>query len=122
MDGHIEDVVSPLSTGGIDVRDIKKAGRSVATLYVGDSLSKAALILKQNFAISAYGFTSLTGLTETDRFMETLSAISGRPIPEKQRRWRSRLMDAMVDSHYQFGAKKVAIALESDNLKTLTGF
>lgn len=64
---------------------------------------------------------SASGLAETDRFMEVLSAISGRPISDKQRRWRSRLMDAMVDSHYQFGNKKVAIALESDNLKTLTG-
>lgn len=122
MDGHIDEVVSPLSTGGITVEDIKRGGRSVATLYVGDSLVKAALKLKGKFAIPAYGFTSLTGLAETDRFMEVLSAISGRPIPEKNRRWRSRLMDAMVDSHYQFGTKKVAIALESDNLKTLTGF
>lgn len=122
MDGHIDDVVSPLSTGGIPVEEIRKAGRSVATLYVGDSLAKAALRLKDKFAIPAYGFTSLTGLAEVDRFMETLSAISGRPIPDKHRRWRSRLMDAMVDSHYQFGTKKVAIALESDNLKTLTGF
>jgi nitrogenase molybdenum-cofactor synthesis protein NifE len=122
MDGHIDEVVSPLSTGGIAVEEIKKGGRSVATLYVGDSLAKAALKLKEKFGIPAYGFTSLTGLAETDRFMEVLSAISGRPIVDKQRRWRSRLMDAMVDSHYQFGAKKVAIALESDNLKTLTGF
>jgi nitrogenase molybdenum-cofactor synthesis protein NifE len=122
MDGHIDDVVSPLSTGGIPVAEIRKAGRSHATLYVGDSLAKAALKLKEQCNVPAYGFTSLTGLAETDRFMEVLSAISGRPIPEKHRRWRSRLMDAMVDSHYQFGAKKVAIALESDNLKTLTGF
>ncbi|HXE95505.1 MAG TPA: bifunctional nitrogenase iron-molybdenum cofactor biosynthesis protein NifEN [Dongiaceae bacterium] len=122
MDGHIDEVVSPLSTGGIPVEEIRKAGRSVATLYVGDSLAKAALRLKENFGIPAYGFTSLAGLAETDRFMEVLSAISGRPVPEKQRRWRSRLMDAMVDSHYQFGTKKVAIALESDNLKTLTNF
>ncbi len=122
MDGHIDDVVSPLSTGGIPVEEIRKAGRSVATLYVGDSLAKAALRLKEKFGIAPYGFTSLTGLAETDRLMEVLSAISGRPIPEKHRRWRSRLMDAMVDSHYQFGTKKVALALESDNLKTLTGF
>ncbi len=122
MDGHIDAVVSPLSTGGITVEDIRKAGRSCATVYVGDSLGKAALKLKGKFGIPAYGFTSLTGLAETDRFMEVLSAISGRPIPDKHRRWRSRLMDAMVDSHYQFGTKKVAIALESDNLKTLTGF
>ena len=122
MDGHIDEVVSPLSTGGIAVEDIRKAGRSAATLYVGDSLAKAALKLKEKFGIPAYGFTSLTGLAESDGFMELLSAISGRPIPEKQRRWRSRLMDAMVDSHYQFGGKKVAIALEADNLKTLTRF
>jgi nitrogenase molybdenum-cofactor synthesis protein NifE len=122
MDGHIDDVVSPLSTGGIPVEDIRRAGRSAATLYVGDSLAKAALKLKEKFSIPAYGFSSLTGLTETDLFMETLGAISCRPIPEKHRRWRSRLMDAMVDSHYQFGTKKVAIALESDNLKTLTTF
>ncbi len=122
MDGHIDDVVSPLSTGGITVEQIRKAGCSSATLYVGDSLAKAALKLKDTFGIPSYGFTSLTGLTETDRFMEVLSAISGRPVPEKHRRWRSRLMDAMVDSHYQFGTKKVAIALESDNLKTIAGF
>ncbi len=122
MDGHIDDVVSPLSTGGITVEQISKGGRSVATLYVGDSLAKAGLKLKEKFGIPAYGFSSLTGLAETDRLMEALSAISGRPIPEKHRRWRSRLMDAMVDSHYQFGNKKVAIALESDNLKTMTRF
>jgi nitrogenase molybdenum-cofactor synthesis protein NifE len=122
MDGHIDEVVSPLSTGGITVEDIRKAGRSAATLFVGDSLARAALKLKEKFNIPAYGYSSLTGLAETDLFMETLSAISGVPIPEKHRRWRSRLMDAMVDSHYQFGTKKVALALESDNLKTLTSF
>jgi len=122
MDGHIDEVVSPLSTGGITVEAIRQSGRSVATLYVGDSLARAALKLHELFAIPAYGFTSLTGLAETDSFMQTLAAISGRPIPDKHRRWRSRLMDAMVDSHYQFGTKKVALALEADNLKTLTGF
>lgn len=122
MDGHIDDVVSPLSTGGIPINRIRMAGRSVATLYIGDSLCKAAQQLKDKFGIQAFGFTSLTGLAETDQFMETLVAISGNPVPEKYRRWRSRLMDAMVDSHYQFGLKKVALALESDNLKTITNF
>ena len=31
-------------------------------------------------------------------------------------------MDAMVDSHYQFGLKKVALALEADHLKGMTNF
>jgi nitrogenase molybdenum-cofactor synthesis protein NifE len=42
LDGHIDDEVSPLSTGGIGVDAIRSTGRSVATIYVGDSLARAA--------------------------------------------------------------------------------
>ncbi|MBT1076262.1 bifunctional nitrogenase iron-molybdenum cofactor biosynthesis protein NifEN [Geobacter grbiciae] len=122
LDGHIDETVSPLSTGGVSMARIREAGRSCATVFIGDSLSRAAEALTENCGAPSYGFTSITGLAEVDRFMETLSAISGRPIPEKFRRWRSRLMDAMVDSHYQFGLKKVTVALEGDNLKTLVNF
>src|SRR6266702_392275 len=122
LDGHIDEEVSPLSTGGVSLDDVRKAGRSAATLYVGDSLAKAALALKESFGIPAYGFGSLTGLAEVDRFMAALSALSGRPVPAEQRRWRSRLADAMVDSHYQFGGKKVALALEADHLMGMTRF
>jgi nitrogenase molybdenum-cofactor synthesis protein NifE len=122
LDGHIDADVSPLSTGGIPIEKIRQAGRSVATLYVGDSLAKAASKLEERLGIPAYGFTSATGMAETDHLMAVLSAISGQPIPEKHRRWRSRLADAMVDSHYQFGCKQVALALEADHLKGMTRF
>ncbi len=122
LDGHIDAEVSSLSTGGISVDDIRRVGRSCAVIYAGDSLAKAGAIMRDRFGIPAYGFTSVTGLAETDRLMAALSVISGKPVPEKQRRQRSRLMDAMADSHYQFGGKKVALALESDNLKTLVPF
>ena len=122
LDGHIDLEVSPLSTGGVPVEEIRKAGRSVATIYVGDSLAKAAGRLRKDFGVPAYGFASLTGLAEVDGLMATLSVLSGRPVPAEQRRWRSRLADAMVDSHYQFGRKKVALALEADHLKGLTRF
>ncbi|HEX9050862.1 MAG TPA: bifunctional nitrogenase iron-molybdenum cofactor biosynthesis protein NifEN [Anaeromyxobacter sp.] len=122
LDGHVDDEVSPLSTGGVPVEDVRRAGRSVATFYVGDSLARAALRLEERFGVPAYGFTSATGLSEVDALVATLAAVSGRPVPERARRWRSRLLDAMVDSHYQLGGKKVAIALEADALKTLAGF
>jgi nitrogenase molybdenum-cofactor synthesis protein NifE len=89
---------------------------------VGDSLAKAARRLEERLGIPAHGFTSATGLSEVDHLVSVLSAISGRPVPEAQRRWRSRLADAMVDAHYPFGGKKVAAALESDLLKTLVRF
>ncbi|MBJ6750310.1 bifunctional nitrogenase iron-molybdenum cofactor biosynthesis protein NifEN [Geomonas anaerohicana] len=122
LDGHIDATVSALSTGGVSIERIKSAGRSVATMYFGDSLADAATILKERFGIPSYGFTSITGLVESDHLMTTLSAIAGRPIPDKFRRWRSRLMDAMVDCHYQFGQKKIALALEADHLKGMTTF
>ncbi len=122
LDGHVDDEVSPLSTGGIPIEEIRKAGRSIATIYVGDSLAGAAVALRKRFGVPAYGFTSLTGLAEVDALVETLSAISGRPVPAGLRRWRSRLVDAMVDSHYQFGRKKVAVALEADLLKSMVRF
>jgi nitrogenase molybdenum-cofactor synthesis protein NifE len=122
LDGHIDETVSALSVGGIPVERIRVAGRSIATLYIGDSLADAAGLLREKFGIPAYGFTSITGISETDLFMETLSGISGVPVPPKFRSWRSRLMDAMVDSHYQFGLKKVALALEADHLKGMAGF
>jgi nitrogenase molybdenum-cofactor synthesis protein NifE len=122
LDGHIDDEVSPLSTGGIPAAEIRKAGRSAATIYVGDSLARAALGLEDSFGVPAYGFGSLTGLAEVDALMATLSALSGLPVPPEHRRWRSRLEDAMVDCHYQFGRKKVALALEADHLKGMARF
>jgi nitrogenase molybdenum-cofactor synthesis protein NifE len=122
LDGHIDAEVSPLSTGGAGVDAIRSAGRSVATLYVGDSLARAARSLEEAHGVPAYGFTSLTGIGEVDRLVATLAAISGRPVPDALRRARSRLMDAMVDSHYQLGGKRVALALEADPLKVLTRF
>ena len=122
LDGHVDETVSALSTGGSSIDRIREAGRSAATLYIGDSLVKAALHLGEMYGIPAYGLTSVTGIAEADLLMEILSLISGRPIPEKFRRQRSRLMDAMVDSHYQFGNKKITLALEGDLLKVMTGF
>ncbi|BDG05804.1 bifunctional nitrogenase iron-molybdenum cofactor biosynthesis protein NifEN [Anaeromyxobacter oryzae] len=122
LDGHVDDVVSPLSTGGIPVEELRRAGRSAATIYVGDSLARAARRLEEAFGIPAHGFTSLTGLAEVDHLVAVLQAISGQRAPEALRRWRSRLLDAMVDSHYQLGRKKVVIALEADHLKGLARF
>jgi nitrogenase molybdenum-cofactor synthesis protein NifE len=122
LDGHIDDEVSPLSTGGVPVEHIRRAGRSVATIYIGDSLARAARKLEQAFGVPAFGFGSVTGLAEADKLSTTLSVLSGRPVPEAQRRWRSRLCDALVDSHYQLGGKRVALALEADQLASLARF
>ena len=122
LDGHFDDEPSPLSTGGIPLDELRLAGRSAATIYVGDSLARAAGALEARLGVPALGFTSLTGLAEVDRLVATLVALTGRPAPATVRRARSRLLDAMADSHYQLGGKRVALALESDHLKGMVGF
>jgi nitrogenase molybdenum-cofactor synthesis protein NifE len=122
LDGSIDATPSPLATGGIPLDEVRRAGRSAATIYVGDSLAKAARKLEERFGVPAIGFSSVTGLRETDRLVAVLAALSGRPVPHDLRRWRGRLMDAMADCHYQFGSKRVALALEPDHLKGLTRF
>ncbi|MGC3998145.1 MAG: nitrogenase iron-molybdenum cofactor biosynthesis protein NifN [Anaeromyxobacter sp.] len=122
LDGSIDAEVSPLATGGTPVERIRTAGRSLATLYVGDSLARAARRLEERHGVPALGFTSATGLAECDALVSALSTLTGRPVPADLRRWRGRLMDAMADSHYQFGDRRVALALEADHLKGLTRF
>ena len=53
LDGHIDLEVSPLSTGGVPVEQIRLAGRSAATLYVGDSMARAARQLGERFGVPA---------------------------------------------------------------------
>jgi nitrogenase molybdenum-cofactor synthesis protein NifE len=122
LDGYLDAEVTPLSTGGVTLEAIRSAGRSAATLYVGDSLARAARRLEQAHGVPALGFTSATGLEAVDRLVGALAALSGREPPPELRRWRGRLLDAMADGHYQFGEKKVAVALEADHLKGLVPF
>ncbi|MGD0098629.1 MAG: nitrogenase component 1, partial [Terracidiphilus sp.] len=52
--------------------------------------------------------------------MGFLSKVSGVPVPKKYRRQRSQLIDAMLDGHFYFGGKRVAIAAEPDLLLTMS--
>ena len=122
LDGYLDAEVTPLSTGGVTLPALRTAGRSAATIYVGDSLGRAARKLEKAHGVPALGFTSATGLAEVDRLVAALEALSGRAPAPEVRRWRGRLLDAMADGHYQFGDKKVAVALEADHLKSMVCF
>lgn len=54
--------------------------------------------------------------------MATLAQISGRPVPQKYRRQRSQLVDAMLDGHFYFGGKQVAIGAEPDLLLNIASW
>jgi nitrogenase molybdenum-iron protein NifN len=116
LDGHLDDSYSPITGGGTTLVQLHKVGSSVYTLALGESMRGAAKILEQKFGTPYEVFTELTGLEAVDKFMQFLANLSGTAVPEKYRRQRRQLQDAMLDTHFYFGRKKVSLALEPDLL------
>ncbi len=122
LDGHLDDSYSPITGGGTTLVQLHKVGSSVFTLALGESMRPAAEILVQRFGTPYEVFTELTGLESTDKFLQFLAKLSGIAVPEKYRRQRRQLQDAMLDTHFYFGRKQVSIALEPDLLWSMVYF
>ncbi len=117
LDGHLMDgKFSALTVGGTPKAEIETMGESIATLVVGRSLNRAADALKRRTAVPDFRFDHLMGLDACDAFTQTLAQLSGQPVPEKIERHRAQLQDAMVDTHFQTGFARVALALDADHL------
>ncbi|MBD2446010.1 nitrogenase iron-molybdenum cofactor biosynthesis protein NifN [Nostoc sp. FACHB-152] len=116
LDGHLEDNYSPVTGSGTSVKQLRQVGCSAFTIALGESMRGAAKILDERFNIPYEVFGELTGLEAVDEFLQALSILSSNPVPEKYRRQRRQLQDAMLDTHFYFGAKRVSLALEPDLL------
>ncbi|OKH52726.1 nitrogenase iron-molybdenum cofactor biosynthesis protein NifN [Calothrix sp. HK-06] len=116
MDGHLADSWSPITVGGTTVEELRTIGSSAFTLALGESVRTAASILEERFQIPYEVFTELTGLQPVDEFMQALSDLSGLSVPDKFRWQRRQLQDAMLDTHFYFGRKRISLALEPDLL------
>jgi nitrogenase molybdenum-iron protein NifN len=119
LDGHIPAEFTPTTLGGISLENIRRMGSACWTVAIGEQMRGAAITLEHRTAVPYKLFERLTGLAANDELMGFLSQISGVPVPRKYRRQRSQLIDAMLDGHFHFGGKKVAVAAEPDLLATL---
>jgi nitrogenase molybdenum-iron protein NifN len=116
LDGHIPADWRGTTLGGTRLEDMQRMGASVATLAIGRQMADAAEALQRRTGVPVHVFDRLTGLACNDRFLMTLSQITGKPVPQTYRRQRSQLLDAMLDGHFYLGAKKVALGAEPDLL------
>jgi nitrogenase molybdenum-iron protein NifN len=122
LDGHIPEDFTPTTLGGISVAEIRGMGSALATLAIGEQMRGAAITLEHKTGVPYKLFDRLTGLAACDELMDYLSRISGMPVPIKFRRQRSQLVDAMLDGHFHFGGKNVAIGAEPDLLWSIASF
>lgn len=122
LDGHIPDDFSPSTIGGTTLAEVRSMGASVLTIAIGEQMRSCAEALQVMSGVDYELFDRLTGLEANDRFLMSLSKISGVPVPMKYRRQRSQLVDAMLDGHFFFGGKKIAIGAEPDLLFATAGW
>jgi nitrogenase molybdenum-iron protein NifN len=116
LDGHIPDDWLGTTLGGTPLAALQSLGSAVHCLALGEQMRGAAEQLKVQCGVDYTLFDRLTGLAATDAFVMALARLSGRPVPPRIRRQRSQLVDAMLDGHFHFGHKKVALGAEPDLL------
>lgn len=122
LDGHIPEDFTPTTLGGTPMADLQDLGDAALTLALGEQMRPAAEALQRIAGTPFEVLGSLTGLAAADAFIACLAKISGRPVPAKLRRQRSQLVDAMLDGHFSFGGKKIAIGAEPDLLAATAHF
>ena len=122
LDGHLEDGYSAVTASGTTIKQLRDIGSSAFTIALGESMREAAKILEERFNIPYEVFGELTGLDAVDEFLQALAILSSNSVPEKYCRQRRQLQDAMLDSHFYFGAKRVSLALEPDLLWSTVNF
>ncbi len=116
LDGPSWDEYRPIAEGGTGVDLVKRAGDSAGSieLYscVGDKDS-AGVYLKEEHGVENYRLGMPIGVRNTDRFIDTLEYLTGKPAPEWLAAERGRLIDAYVDAHkYIFGKQAVVFGDE----------
>jgi nitrogenase molybdenum-iron protein NifN len=118
LDGHLGEKQAALSSGGIGLEEIRSLGDAGLVISVGDSMRDCAIALQgKNAEIRHHHFAHLHGLEATDSLVGMLLAetgFSGPPLPVA--RWRQRLQDAMLDSHFSLGQTRFMVAAEPDQL------
>lgn len=122
LDGHLDVAYSAVTSGGTSLAELREIGSSVYTIAVGESMRGAATLLEQQFDIPYEVFPHLNGLSAIDEFLQGLSDLSGAEVPAKYRHQRRQLQDAMLDTHFYFGRKQVALGLEPDLLWSTAQF
>lgn len=122
LDGTVPDSWIPTTYGGTPVEDIRTLGRCVQAIAIGEHMRGPAEALTARTGVPNVVFQSLMGMKAADRFMMLLSELSGNPVPATIRRRRAQLQDALLDGHFHFGGKKIAIAAEPDQLYQLATF
>ncbi len=118
LDGHLGEKQASLSSGGVSVEEIKNLADAAYILTIGASVkSVAATLQKKNPEIKHQHFNHVSGLVGSDDLVAWLLEASASELPPAAvERWRKRLQDALLDSHFSIGQTRFLLVAEPDHL------
>lgn len=123
LDGPLTGQYKMYPEGGATVAQIKSAGDSIATMALGHFGSHvAAATLETKCDVPAAFMELPIGVSNTDRFIQTLASYAGVEVPASVELERGRLIDLMSDLHQYFHGKRVAVSGDADQVIALTQF
>ncbi len=109
--------------GGTKLEDIKDMGNSSSTIALGSFSSEAgAVALEKKCKVPMKTVNIPIGIEATDRFLTTISNITGKEVPIELEEERGRLVDLMLDCHHHIFGRKVAISGDPDTVISLTEY
>ncbi|NJO05107.1 MAG: nitrogenase [Chloroflexaceae bacterium] len=101
--------------GGTTVEELRDSSNAMATIALQQNIGgTAAGVYKRRHNVPAHVLPMPVGLANTDTFIETLTAITGKPMPISLELERARLLDAIVDTHMFNTGKRAAVYGDPD--------
>lgn len=110
--------------GGTSIRDIKRMAGAVATIELGLTVPEAyspGRYLKEKYGVPLYRCALPIGFRNTDRFIHTLSKLTGKAVPVSLLEERGRLLDGMIDSHKYNAEGRAVIYGDPELVYALSG-
>lgn len=109
--------------GGTTQDEVKDAPNAIDTLLLQPwQTVKTKKLVKTTWHQPCTDINIPMGLEWTDKFLMTVSELTGKPIPKSLETERGRLVDMMTDSHAWLHGKKFALYGDADFCMGMTKF
>jgi len=109
--------------GGATVAEIRDAGNSSLTLALGSFASNdAADLLQEKCGVTGIPLKLPIGLKATDDFIMALKDWFGVEVPKSLTLERGQVIDTLIDTHFHYQGKTVAVFGDPDHVIAMTEF
>jgi len=109
--------------GGATIAEIRDAGNSELTLALGAFASNdAADLLQEKCGVTGIPLKLPIGLKATDDFIMALKDWFGVEVPKSLTVERGQVIDTLIDTHFHYQGKTVAVFGDPDHVTAMTEF